>query len=299
MKTDFMFKGMMVPVFTPFNDDKKHSINYEVIDKYANYLKSMGMQGIMLNGMTGEGMTLTVDERKKLTEKWLEVTRKYDLRMLLNIGGIDLADVYELAEHAEKLKVDAVMVTPDLFYKPKTEEDLMYYLKDIMARMPTRPMFYYHIPMFTQVYLDWYYFLTQYVEKEIPTFAGFYYADDRIDKVIYLKHKLPEYNYIIGVGSAMMGLMAEGFDAISMTAMNLYPEMVKELYDYMLGYKMHEAYILKEKMIKKIYDLFQTSSNVDWLRIMKMEMDKLHPQFKVGPMRKPKLTKMMWWSGKY
>ena len=104
--------------------------------------------------------------------------------------------------------------------------------------------------------MDWYYFLTHYIEKEIPTFAGFYWADDHIDKVTYLKHKLPDYHYIIGVGSTLMGFMSEGFDAISMTAMNLYPEMVKELYDYMMGYKLHEAYLLKEKLIKRIYDLF-------------------------------------------
>lgn len=106
----------------------------------------------MVNGSTGEGMTLTVDERMKLAEKWFEVTRKYDLKMLLNIGGLDLPELYLLAEHAEKLKVDAVMVLPDLFYKPKTEEDLFYYFKDIVAHMPTRPVFYYHIPIMTEVY---------------------------------------------------------------------------------------------------------------------------------------------------
>lgn len=137
------------------------------------------------------------------------------------------------------------------------------------------------------------------VEKEIPTFAGFYWADDHIDKLTFLKHKMPEYHYIVGVGSTMMGFMAEGFDAISMTAMNLYPEMMKELYEYMMNYKMHEAYMFKEKMTKKIYDMFQMNNqNMDWLMMMKMEMDKMHP-WKMGPMRKPKMTKMMWWSGKW
>lgn len=112
----------------------------------------MGMHGIMVNGMTGEGMTLTMDERKKLTEKWLEVARKYELKMVINIGGIDLPEIYELAEHAEKLKVDAVMLLPDLFYRPRVEEDLVMYLKDIMLHMPTRPVLYYHIPMMTEVY---------------------------------------------------------------------------------------------------------------------------------------------------
>lgn len=139
-------------MFTPFNDDKKYTVNYDVIDKYGQYLKSTGMNGVMVNGMTGEGMCLTLDERKKLAEKWMEVTRKYEMKMLLNIGGMDVADVYELATHAEHLKVDAVMVLPDLFYKPKTEEDLVYYMKDITKYMPSIPMFYYHIPMMTEVF---------------------------------------------------------------------------------------------------------------------------------------------------
>lgn len=139
-------------MFTPFVDDKKRTVNYDVIDKYVQQLTTIGMHGIMVNGMTGEGMTLTIDERKKLTEKWFEVTRKYGMKMVVNIGGLPLPEVYELAEHAERLKVDGVLITTDLFYKPKTEEDLVVYLRDIMVHMPTRPVFYYHIPIMTDVY---------------------------------------------------------------------------------------------------------------------------------------------------
>lgn len=141
-------------MYTPFNNDVKLTINYDVIDKYAYHLKKMGMHGVMVLGLTGEGMTLTLEERKKLTEKWFEVTRKYDLKMLVNIGGFALPEVYEFAEFVEKLKVDGVLLLPDLFYKPKTAEDLMLYLKDIMVKMPTRPTFYYHIPMMTDVYCE-------------------------------------------------------------------------------------------------------------------------------------------------
>lgn len=131
-----------------------------MIDKYAHFLKTKGMHGVMVHGMTGEGMTLTVEERKRLTEEWFKVTRKYDLKMLLNIGGMTLPDIYELAEHAEKLMVDAVMVMPDLFFKPMIEEDLVKYIKDIVMYMPTRPLMYYHIPMMTDVHRKFFiYFL--------------------------------------------------------------------------------------------------------------------------------------------
>lgn len=83
-----------------------------MIDKYAHFLKNKGMHGVMVLGYTGEGMVITVEERKRVAEEWYKVTRKYGLKMLLNIGGIALPEIYQLAEHAEALKVDAVMVLP-------------------------------------------------------------------------------------------------------------------------------------------------------------------------------------------
>jgi len=291
MKTEFTFKGMMVPVFTPFNNDAKHTINYDVLDKYAHHLKTMGMHGVYVNSMTGEGLTLTVEERKKLSEKWYELGRKYELKVVVNIGGLPLPYVYELAQHAEQYKFDAVMVMPDVYYKPKTAEDLVYYLKDVQKYMPTRPFFYYHIPMMTEVYkyINFYYFM-QLVEKELPTFAGFYWADDNIDQIIYLKEKMPEYHYIIGTGSSIMGYMSEGFESYSMAAMSLYPQLVKEFYDYMTQYKVREAYVVKEKLYKTIYALFGKEKYMDYIYTMKLEMDKIYP-FKMGPIRKPTTSK--------
>lgn len=127
-----------------------------MIDKYAHFLKNKGMQGVMVLGYTGEGMVLTVEERKHVAEEWYKVTRKYDLKMLLNIGGMALPEIYELAAHAEQLKVDAVMVMPDVYYKPYVVEDLVKYIKDIYAYMPTRPLLYYHIPYLTSVYGEFY-----------------------------------------------------------------------------------------------------------------------------------------------
>lgn len=110
------------------------------------------MNGVMVNGMTGEGMTLRTEERKLLAEEWRKVTRKHQLTMLLNVGGTNVADVYELTEHAEQLNVDAIMVLPDLFFHPTSEQDLMYYIRDVAKRAPTTPIMYYHIPMMTNVH---------------------------------------------------------------------------------------------------------------------------------------------------
>lgn len=122
-----------------------------MIEKYGEYLKKHGMHGVMVNGFTGEGLTLRLEERKLLAEEWFKVTRKYQLVMLLNVGGASIADVYDMAEHAEKLGVDGILLLPDLFYRPMFEEDLIKYMKGVSKYCPNLPLLYYHMPWMTKV----------------------------------------------------------------------------------------------------------------------------------------------------
>lgn len=138
------------------------------------------------------------------------------------------------------------------------------------------------------------------MQKEVPTFTGLFWADDKIDKVVFLKEKLPEYLYIIAIGTSIMGFMVEGFDAFSLTALNLVPEMIKELYDNMLNQNLNQALIVKQKFIKNIYDLLQLNVGFDWMTVMKLQMEKINPIIKMGPVRKPKVSinNMMMWTNK-
>lgn len=104
------------------------TINYDCIDRYGHFLKEKGVEGVLVNGWTGEGMTLGVEERKKVTEEWVKCGKKYGLKVCLLVGGCTtLADTYDIAEHAERCNVDCVLVVPDPFYrKHMTEEDLIW-----------------------------------------------------------------------------------------------------------------------------------------------------------------------------
>ena len=126
-------------------------MDYSVIDKYCGYLKSKGVNGVLVNGTTGEGTCLRLDERKRLAEEWLTASRKYGVTMMIQIGGCDIHSVFELAQHAEQIGVDCVLTLPDLFFKPKIEEDLVKYIKTVAQHCPTRPFYYYHIPRMSGV----------------------------------------------------------------------------------------------------------------------------------------------------
>lgn len=55
------------------------------------------------------------------------------------------------AKHAESLKVDALLCLPELYMKPKTSDELINYLSIVGKAAPNTPLFYYHVPMFSNV----------------------------------------------------------------------------------------------------------------------------------------------------
>ncbi|XP_042227497.1 N-acetylneuraminate lyase-like isoform X1 [Homarus americanus] len=169
----FAFRGMMAPTFTPFK--KNGSLNLEVIPAYAKCLQEGGVKGIWVNGTVGEGMSMTVEERKSLTEAWVKCRREVST-MIIHCGAGCLMDTQELARHAESQGVDGVAVLPCLYDKPTTTEDLVEYMVEVAKACPNTHLFYYHIPMKTNVNLSMSEFLKKGFKK-VPTLAGIKFTD--------------------------------------------------------------------------------------------------------------------------
>ena len=62
-------RGMIAATFTPMTETG--DINYAEIKPYADYIASTAIDGVFVNGTTGEFSSLTVEERKKILECWI------------------------------------------------------------------------------------------------------------------------------------------------------------------------------------------------------------------------------------
>lgn len=127
----------------------KRTIRYDVMDKYAAWIKQRNIKGILVNGTTGEGVFHRSEERKKSFEEWNKACRK----CMVHIGGTSVAD--------------CVLCLADLFFKPTCEEDLVNYLKKVAERCPTCPIFYYHFPSYTN------FIQNQFSFQKLRTFTSF------------------------------------------------------------------------------------------------------------------------------
>lgn len=159
--------GLIAAPHTPFSADG--SVNYPVIDQIAAHLIQQGVNGAYVCGTTGEGIHCSVEERKKIAERWVSASAG-KLRITLHTGALSIQDSLELSRHAETLDIFATSVIGPCFFKPGNIDDLVEYCRIIAAAAPSKGFYYYHSGM-SGVDLDMEQFL-QVAADRIPNLAG-------------------------------------------------------------------------------------------------------------------------------
>lgn len=96
-------------------------------------------------------MSMTVAERKAVTEEWAKVVKTTKQHLMIQVSGCPLPDAIELAKHAEAIGVDSILALPELYFKPNNPLAVVNYLKHIGEAAPKTPLLYYHIPGWTTV----------------------------------------------------------------------------------------------------------------------------------------------------
>uniref|UniRef100_UPI00398F64EF N-acetylneuraminate lyase n=1 Tax=Pristiophorus japonicus TaxID=55135 RepID=UPI00398F64EF len=162
--------GLVAATFTPMTQDNE--INLSVIGQYVDYLvKVQGVKNIFVNGTTGEGMSLTVEERKLVAEEWISQGKGKLDQVIIHVGSLSIKESQQLAKHAAKCNASGIAVISPFFFKPQSIEALTEFLKEVAAAAPGIPFYYYHIPDLTGVSLNVVELLNG-IEKKIPTFQG-------------------------------------------------------------------------------------------------------------------------------
>lgn len=164
--------GYIVAPFTPMQTNG--NVNLELIPEYADFLIRNGLDGVFVCGSTGEGALLTLEERKAVAEKWINVCGG-KMKIVVHTGECNLRDQQDLAAHAEQIGAWAVATMAPAFLPPKRNEELLALCRTVASAAPSLPFYYYHIPALNGVHLSVFELLKA-ADKEIPNFAGVKYT---------------------------------------------------------------------------------------------------------------------------
>jgi len=160
--------GLVAAPFTPMHADG--SVHIEKIDALAESLIASGVAGAFACGTTGESLSLTLDERQQIAQRWRDAAGD-DLAVIIHVGHTCLADAKALAAHAQQIGARALGAMAPCFFKPASLDDLVLWCAEVAAAAPRLPFYYYHIPSMTGVNIT----VADFLERgagQIPTLAG-------------------------------------------------------------------------------------------------------------------------------
>ena len=178
MRKDIELTGLTAATYTPL--DESGEVRLATIEKQADRLISDGVRGAFVCGTTGEGLSLSTEERRRVAHRWVEAADE-KLTVIVHVGHNSLVEARLLARHASKIGASGIGAMIPGFFRPKNMHDLVLYCREIAAAAPDLPFYYYHIPSMTGVTGSMIKLLQIGMEL-IPTLRGIKYTHDDLDE---------------------------------------------------------------------------------------------------------------------
>jgi len=227
------FFGLYPPALTPYT--KEGGINVDAINKFAEFFYGQeSVQGAFLNGTSGESMSLTKEERKLTLETWVAANKRLGgrLRFIVHIGAQSIQDSIDLAKHAQEHGADAIAVMSPAFFRPKTVDMLVEFVKTVASHADRTPLFYYHFPRMTGVSFTVNDFLKK-ASPVIPTLQGAKFSDSDMrdfNKSVQLEGG--RFDILMGFGHHMVPVVAIGCRGAVGVGANFAPELYPPFFEF-------------------------------------------------------------------
>ena len=245
------FKGVIPAVLTVF--DKEENIDEVGMRQLVSFLIDKGVNGLYLTGSTGEGFTMTSEERKKVVEIVIDETAGR-VPVVVHVGAIGTKISIDLAKHAESVGADGISSVPPFYWKFNENQIIKYY-EDI-ASSCSIPMIVYNVPLVGLLGMN----AIKRLAK-IENVKGIKYTALSQYEITQIKDEVGE-EFLVYSGAdemAMSGLIA-GADGIVGSFYNIMPELFINIYDAVKNKDVDEAQRLQKQAVEVIMYALQLPS---------------------------------------
>jgi N-acetylneuraminate lyase len=229
MNTLKRLEGLIPAPYTPMKADGE--INLFAIEKQTQFFKLNDINAAYICGSTGEGMSMTIDERMKVIQRWSEVAGN-EFKVIVNVGHTCLKDCQALASFAQQCNVYGISAMPPCYYKPKTVEDLVDFYVCIASAAPNMPFYAYHTPVMSGVTFSMLEFLNL-ASKKIKTLVGIKYNhNDLMDYRLCNEFDNRKYEILFGVDELLVSALPYGMKAAIGSTYNYAVPIYRDIIKY-------------------------------------------------------------------
>jgi len=271
-------KGAFPVLITPM--DEFQEIDWNGVKQNVNYFIEQKVAGIIINGSTGEFVSLSKKERFKMVET---VLKEVDGRIPVIVGTAaeTTKETIEYTKHAEAHGADCVLIINSYYCKPK-EEEIYFHFKEI-SNAVNIPIMLYNNPFTSGV--DMSIELMLRIGKECENVTHIKESSGDIRKVRDLvRQGESAFQVFCGSEDLVMESYLVGATGWVSVAGNIVPGLVTKMYEHFQNGEFENAWEINDTILP-LCEFLEGSGK--YVQIVKRAME-LHGQTG-GPSRYPRL----------
>ena len=271
-------KGAFPVLITPM--DEFQEIDWNGVKQNVNYFIEQKVAGIIINGSTGEFVSLSKEERFKMAET---VLKEVDGRIPVIVGTAaeTTKETIEYTKHAEAHGADCALIINSYYCKPK-EEEIYFHFKEI-SNAVNIPIMLYNNPFTSGV--DMSIELMLRIGKECENVTHIKESSGDIRKVRDLvRQGESAFQVFCGSEDLVMESYLVGATGWVSVAGNIVPGLVTKMYEHFQNGEFENAWKINDTILP-LCEFLEGSGK--YVQIVKRAME-LHGQTG-GPSRYPRL----------
>lgn len=228
-------KGLYAALLVPF--DENGQVKEEGLKQIAkNAIEVEQLDGLYVNGSSGENFLISKEQKKQIFKVVKEAVGN-DVKLIAQVGSLDLNEAIELGKYATNLGYDALSaVTP--FYYPFSFEEIKQYYFDIIEATQNK-MIIYAIPDLTGVNISINQFKELFNNEKI---VGVKYTAPNFFLLERIRKAFPDKLILSGFDEMLVQAVISGVDGAIGSTYNVNGRRARQIYDLAREGKVEEAY---------------------------------------------------------
>ena len=228
-------KGLYAALLVPF--DENGQVKEEGLKQIAkNAIEVEQLDGLYVNGSSGENFLISKEQKKQIFKVVKEAVGN-DVKLIAQVGSLDLNEAIELGKYATDLGYDALSaVTP--FYYPFSFEEIKQYYFDIIEATQNK-MIIYAIPDLTGVNISINQFEELFNNEKI---VGVKYTAPNFFLLERIRKAFPDKLILSGFDEMLVQAVISGVDGAIGSTYNVNGRRARQIYELAREGKVEEAY---------------------------------------------------------
>ncbi len=238
------FKGTGVALVTPFNIEGK--VDYKALEKLIEFQISNGVNYLVVQGTTGESVTLSDEEKVAVLEFVIEINSGR-LPIVLGIGGNHTLSVINQIKKFSSFKIDGILSVSPYYNKPSQEGIIAHYRA--ISESTNLPIILYNVPGRTSSNIS--VSSTLKLANEYSNIVAIKEASGNLEQIMeVILHKPEGFLVISGDDALTLPHLSIGGDGVISVVANAFPKRFSSMVNAVMSGDMKLAN-------EKHYELFE------------------------------------------